>query len=384
VVCFVNRWFLIFAPAIASLCLMGGALPVVQAETLPAIHSSEAELLADARDGELQLDLIEAALISSGVTDRSERARLLRVRDAHYAEIDLTAIARLPLRKRAPALLAGLHREILRGKFRPTATLIQDTLTGGDFNCVTATILFHDLCQRCNVPVEIVAQSGHVTSRLKTIPQEEIETTRPDWFTRPEADVVIRSAAPSSSETKRVISPTELLGRVYYNRALAALEQKQFAKAIELLQLSLALDPRDHDARENLLAGLNNWALALCDSRDYLAAAECISRGLQLQASHAQLRSNDLHVHQKWVAHLCEQQDFSQAIEILEAGRSRRPEAALFSAGQRAVYEAWLKRCISSGDATTAAKILRESHQKFGPQAKLTLEARPAVRTRQP
>lgn len=376
-----NRWTLLAACAIALLFLLDGGLSAVQGETLPAIHSSEAELLADARDGELRTDLIEAALISSGVTDRSERARSLHVRDARYAAMDLPPIARLPLRKRAPALLTLLHREILTGEFRPTATLVHETLAKGDFNCVTATIFFHDLCQRCQVPAEIVAHSGHVASRLKFAADEEIETTRPNWFAR---DVVIKSPEAESAEKSRVILPSELLGRVYYNRALAALEQKQFAKANELLQLSLALDPRDRDALENLLAGLNNWALALCDAQDFAAAAERIASGLKLQTNHAQLRSNDLHVHQKWVAQLCEQQDYSQAIEILEAGRSRRPEAALFTAGQRAVYEAWLKQCITAGDATTAAQILRESHQKFGPQAKLTLEARPAVRSRQP
>jgi hypothetical protein len=383
VVGFVIRWSLIFALAIAFPWLACGVATQARGETLPAIHASEAKLLADARDGDLQLDLIDAALISSGVTDRSERTRLLRIRDERYAALGLGVICNLPVQERAPALLAAMHRKLLRGAFRPTATLIQETLTGGDFNCVTATILFHDLCRRCNVPVEIVAQSGHVASRLTTVPPLEIETTREDWFDRP-ADVISQTAKLRAAQQKRVISPAELLGRVYYNRALAALEQKQFARAIDLLRLSLALDPRDRDAHENLLAGLNNWALDLCDSNEFAAAAERIADGLQLQADHAQLRSNDLHVHQKWVTHLCQQHDFRRAIEILEAGRRRRPEAALFNAGQRAVYEAWLKHCISAGDAATAAQVLRESHQKFGPQARLTLEARPASRVTRP
>lgn len=373
-----NRWFFIFSLALSLLSLAGEQS---WGETLPAIHAAEAELLADARDGQLQLDFIEAALISSGVTDRQQRAHWLQVRDARYVALDLAAVVRLPARKRAPELLARLHREILTGEFRPTATLVHETLSQGDFNCVTATILFHDLCHRCQVPAEIVAQSGHVSSRLVSAADEEIETTRADWFQR---DVVIKSPLSPATEKKRVITPAELLGRVYYNRALATLEQKQFGKAIELLQLSVALDPNDRDAQENVLAGLNNWALALCDAHDYAAAAEHIATGLARQATHAQLRSNDLHVHQKWVAQLCEQRDYAQAIQVLEAGRSRRPEASLFTAGQRAVYEAWLKESITQGDASTAAQILRESQRKFGPQAKLSLEARPAARVDRP
>jgi hypothetical protein len=346
----------------------------------PALSNAEARLIEAVQRGE-SLDLIDAALIASGVTESAPRERWLRVRDARYAVMDLPAIARLPANHRPAAILAGLHREILAGKFHPSATLLQDTLATGNYNCVTATILYHDLCARCDVPAEIVAQSGHVHSRLPGPPSEEIETTRRDWFTReaepPPAAAKIKSA---SITVCRVISPTQLLGRVYYNRALAALERQQFAPAIDLLHLSLALDAHDRDARENLLAGFNNWALALSEAGDHAAAAEKITAGLAFDGNYQPLRVNELHVHQQWVAALCQRADYAGAVALLETGRTRRPEAPLFTAGQKPVFEAWLRDCTARGDAATAAQVLEQARQRLGTNVSFTLEARPTQR----
>ncbi|WP_145087649.1 hypothetical protein [Anatilimnocola aggregata] len=356
----------------------------VSNHSLPQVVLSDAEnaLLADAQDGQLQeIDFIEAALIASGIDQHDERARWLRVRAARYSAIDLPGIARLPATHRAPALLAGLHREILAGKFRPAATLVQTTLACGDFNCVTATVLYYDLCSQLGVPVEIVAQSGHVNCRLLGPSIEEVETTRRDWFTRhaSEATAAVVIAKPRDT-TRRAILPTQLLGRIYYNRALAALEQKDFATAVNQLQISILLDEHDRDARENLLAGLNNWALALCTAGEHAAAAEKIAMGLKLDATYQPLRTNELHIHQQWVLRLCQQQEYARAIQLLEAGSQRRPDAALFIAGQRTVFETWLRASTAAGDTATAAQVLRQAQRTLGPAAALSLEAKPVMR----
>ena len=349
--------------------------------------AAEVELLEDVDDGHLQrFEFVDAAFIAGGLTDPRSRAELLRRRDELYAAIDFSAIRKLPNQERPTAVLGALHVHILRGKFRPTATLVQETLTTGDFNCVTATILFFDICSRANVSVEIIAKSGHVCSRLVNS-DCEIETTRfvagnARYDSRTQEEVVRQmvsnlEARRAGKIVSRGITPSELLGRIYYNRALAALERQEFAAAVRLLEHSLTCDPQDRDALENLLAGYNNWALALCERSDYSAAAERIAKGLAHGASYQPLRSNDLHVHQKWVAHLCREAEFSRALQVLEAGKVRRPEAPLFASGQRVVYEAWLKHCVASGDSVEAARVLRQAQQQLGPQANFTLEARP-------
>ncbi|WP_254509819.1 hypothetical protein [Anatilimnocola floriformis] len=351
--------------AALALLFIGSAVAVA----FEAIPSAEQRLLADARDGELQqFEFMEAALIAGGLQDSAAREAVLRERELKYQSLDLAVIARLPRDQRPAALLEGMHQQILTGSFQPTATLVQQTFATGDFNCVTATIIYHDLCERVGVNAEIIAQSGHVCSRLITS-REEIETTRADWFTNPELR--------QSEQPRHAISAVALVGRIYYNRALAKLEQKEFAAAIELLEKSLACDARDRDAQENLLAGLNNWALSLCEQGEYATAARRITTGLALKADYQPLLSNDLHVHQQWVAQLCREQNFEQALQLLDAGKSRRPTAPLFVSGQRAVYTAWLKSCNEQGDTAAAAKVLRRAQEQLGAQVKLTVEARP-------
>jgi tetratricopeptide (TPR) repeat protein len=336
--------------------------------------AAEVELLEDVDDGQLQrFEFVDAALIAGGMTDPRARAEMLRRRDEKYAAIDFAAIRKLPSQDRLTAALFALHSQILTGKFRPTATLVQQTLTTGDFNCVTATILFHDICSQAKVSVEIVAKSGHVCSRLVDA-DCEIETTRTTDLRRALESIEGRVTGRIIS---RSITPSELLGRIYYNRALAALEKKEFAAAIRLLQHSLTCDPQDHDAQENLLAGLNNWALSLCEQQDYAAAAERIATGLAVNKDYQPLRSNDLHVHQQWVAQLCREAEFARALHVLETGRTRRPDAPLFAGGQRAVYDAWLKHCVATGDSAKAAQVLHAAQQQLGPAANFTLEARP-------
>jgi len=356
----VRSWALLLLALGMWAAICGNIAPAVE----PA--AAEVELLNDVGDGQLQrFEFVDAALIAGGMTDLRSRAEMLRRRGEKYAAIDFTAIRKLPLAERATTVLSALHQHLLTGTFRPTATLVQETLTTGDFNCVTATVLFHDMCSRANVSVEIIAQSGHVCSRLPNT-SGLIETTR--------SNVVEAEAATRQS---RVIMPGELLGRIYYNRALAALEKRDFDSAQHLLQHSLICDPQDRDAQENLLAGLNNWALALCEQGDYAAAARRVAAGLALKADYQPLLSNDLHVHQQWVAELCRAGEFPQALQVLEAGRARRPTAALFAGGQRAVYEAWLRHCTEQGDTAAAAQVLRRAQEQLGPRVKLRLEARP-------
>jgi tetratricopeptide (TPR) repeat protein len=97
----------------------------------------------------------------------------------------------------------------------------------------------------------------------------------------------------------RQISPVELLGKFYYNRGVQRLEEHQYAEGLALLRIALQLDPADLDARENLVAGLNNWAAQQCRAGSYGRAAELIEQGLALDAAFAPLVANQRLVKQK-------------------------------------------------------------------------------------
>jgi tetratricopeptide (TPR) repeat protein len=241
-------------------------------------------LLADARDGRLdQLDFVEAALIAGGASDECElngwlnsyaerRGRLLR-------DLSVSAAS-----ERLAAIHAALHRHVLTGEYRLAASDLRLAISAGDYNCLSSLALYLDLCRAADLELEIWLVRGHVFLRANTeAGSAVVEPGSPQWSGR---SVVRRTSA-------RQITPVELLGKFYYNRGVELLRDRQYAEGIELLKVSLALDPADDDARANLVAGLNNWAVEHCRADRYDAAAALIGQGLSLDPDFAPLVANE-------------------------------------------------------------------------------------------
>jgi tetratricopeptide (TPR) repeat protein len=241
----------------------------------------DTRLFADAADGELdEHDFISAALIASGVTDDCGLAQWQSI----YGELRSAALASLKgssLKERLAATKLALHERILVGRYRASASDLRTTIARGDYNCLTALVIHWDLCNHVGLSLEICSQPGHVNLRL--VEGIEIE---------PSAGWRLADSASRACESRR-LTPIELLGKFYYNRGVEQLRAGQFAEGLALLETSLQLDPADADARENLLAGLNNWAVEHCRQRRYDLAAPLIERGLSMEPAFAPLVANE-------------------------------------------------------------------------------------------
>ena len=99
-------------------------------------------------------------------------------------------------------------------------------------------------------------------------------------------------ASPKNTRAARRITPQQLLGKFYYNRGVQLLAHEEYAAGLELVRTALRLDPQDHDARENLLAGLNNWAAQHLRARRYGEAAGLIRQGLAIEPAYGPLVAN--------------------------------------------------------------------------------------------
>jgi len=241
-------------------------------------------LLADAQDGELgQFDLLSACLIAGRVADAEE---LVTQRQQLFAAID-GMLAQGPLMgtaaERAEELLRRLHVAVLTGRYDKQATDLRRVIATGDFNCLSATVLFGAVCERANISVEYWSQPGHVYCRLSERGQR-IEPASRQWGSAPQS---LQASAPA-----RRITPVQLVGKFYYNRGVEQLQRREFEAGIASLRRASQLDPLDADAPANLLAGLNNWALALVEQDQPVAAAALIGRGLAIDPGFAPLVAN--------------------------------------------------------------------------------------------
>jgi tetratricopeptide (TPR) repeat protein len=222
---------------------------------------------------------IRDALTASGSGDACETAQRLAV----YAELREAVLCaddpELPLTERLAALHSALHEQILIGDYQPAASDMRQTLARGDYNCLSAAALFWDVCQAVGIDLEIWSRPGHVW--LQTADGLAIEAAS--------VSALARRMHPFAA---RQITPQQLLGKFYYNRGVELLAQDRYAAGLELMRAAQRLDPADDDARENLLAGLNNWAAEHLRLGRYAQAAQLIRQGLAIQPDYGPLVAN--------------------------------------------------------------------------------------------
>jgi hypothetical protein len=242
-------------------------------------------LINDARDGRLDdFTFLSAALTASGAETADDAKKWL----AMYEPVRAGILSRLPpgtATDRLKAIHADTYQLVLTGAYQESCSDLRKTFSVGDFNCLTSLAVCFDLSQSAGLVVHPILIRGHVFLAYKNGSGQTqfFEPGAGEWQSHPLIEVTVG----------RTLSPSELLGKFYYNRGVEHLRSRSYQDGLSLLRVSLALDPADEDARANLVAGLNNWAVAQCQARRYDEAASLIQQGLALDPTFAPLIANE-------------------------------------------------------------------------------------------
>jgi hypothetical protein len=256
----------------------------------------ERAMLADAADGKWdRFDLVSAAPIADRLGD-AERMRVEQQLDEHTERIRRRIAERADVAA-VEVLFDYLHEEMLTGGFSADCHTIGRTLSTGDFNCLSGTLLFVALAERCGVPARAVLAPSHVHARVSVGQRDiDVETTCRTWFREPAAnrEAWLRSALGDENrlEQHRPLTSVELLAVVYYNRGVERFGQRDFAGAAAENLVALRLDGENAAAADNLLAAVNNWALAAARQGRIDLAGELIRRGRHVAPDRADLRAS--------------------------------------------------------------------------------------------
>lgn len=211
-------------------------------------------LLADVSDGSLeQFDFLSACLIAGGLESEQELARQRERFDRASENIIDASLLKLSNDDRPRAVLERMHARLLTGRYDKAASDLPRVMETGDFNCLSALVLYDGLCRRAGVPLVIVARPGHVSARIGSS-STSVEPTSPRWT------VALQQRSEGESQP---IRREQLLGRFYYNRGLAHLAAGNYREGVALSLAACRLDPDDEDAQANVLAGLRNWSATL-------------------------------------------------------------------------------------------------------------------------
>jgi hypothetical protein len=228
-----------------------------------AAQHAQTPIIADLLDGRLsEHSLLDAALLASGTEHRSEFAR-------HRFCIDrCVAVTREALQgdesqvEIAAAALQAIHHEILVGRFVDHCNNLATTLDRGDFNCVTASVVFQIVAERLGLNSHVELLPNHVRCQLATATQHfTVETT---------SATGIQPIDPHRHG--RAITPAQLVGKLYYNRALDLLLERKFDQSLRHADLAWQLDPQHVAARENVAIVRSHWAVAEAQAGRFPAA----------------------------------------------------------------------------------------------------------------
>lgn len=306
----------------------------------------ESQLLEDAEDNSLdRFSLLEAALIAGGEDSPKQLSHYKHQFQQWVEQAKERCDVKALEREKVQEIFRFMHEKILWGQYKNNCSQLKDIFQNGDYNCLSATILFNTMAAEIGLSLEAVERPGHILSRLQKDPSWTIETTCPKWFSRQHRqglpDGSKKEALVTAEEELIPITSVQLLSRVYYNRAVELLHRQQFVEAITATKISLRLDNSHDLSKENLLAGMNNWALLLCESGDYEGAVARLASIRDISPNYGTLTENELHVRQKWVETLCDQGQYDRAINVLWQGYFILPEAKLFREGRFFLYRRW-------------------------------------------
>ena len=267
----------------------------------------------DIADGYLdEYTKVEAAFLLSGISDTDSLPGYL-----DWYNLLLNTIRGLHLDYNDPiesarTVFLYLHSAWLKTYAEESTTLI-DIVQRKEYNCVSATILYNLICeelgwssQAFETPTHVYTVFDHLQYRLMV---ENTSTMGFDILKNLKAYSQYLARYYSQSEVLRigldrlylhenskgrVITNTELLGLLAYNRAYLARKNKDFKKAYDLVLLAQQFN---RDSRSNIRFEIGlyyNWGKQLYEGQDYSAAFGIFADGYYRYPDNRDFRKNTL------------------------------------------------------------------------------------------
>jgi hypothetical protein len=251
-------------------------------------RAARKSLEEDIADGYLNdYSKIEAAFILSGITHSDSLQRYLN----WYNEL-LTRIKMFPFKYNDPvgsaqSVFMYLHSAWLK-TYALESTTLADIVRNKEYNCVAATILYNIICEDLNWSCEAFETPTHVYTIFNNFRENLIvENTSSMGF-----DILKNLKAyskylsqfyPKSEVLRigkgRIITNTELLGLLAYNRSYLAKKNKDYKAAYEYVLLAQQLN-QDSRSNINFEVGLYyTWGKQLFSNKNFLAAFTVFADG---------------------------------------------------------------------------------------------------------
>ena len=227
-------------------------------------------------------DFYDAFLIASGITDPAEFAsrknRLVNIREKAVQELGSVKDEN----QKAKNLLLWLHDNVLR-KYVSSATLASDILDKGQYNCLSASILYAVLANDIGLDVKGVIVKDHAFCMLESSDGEtDIETTIRYGFSpgteeiQQLKEVTHYIYVPKKEYARRrTVTILQLIGAMYsnlagaVNRAEGEEEKIDCTDSLPKYKKGYYFDQGSIVFKTDIEACLNNMAIKLLETKEF-------------------------------------------------------------------------------------------------------------------
>lgn len=256
------------------------------------IHPDEIALLEDAQDGSLDSwSFAEASLISSGVVDANQRAKLLEQLDELTEQARTAVAAETGAFDKGRVLLEWLHERSMNEGYVEAQTDMSEVLNKQHYNCVSSATLYNIVGKRLGLDARGIEVPDHAFTILYDGTNHvDVETTTPHGFDPARDRAAMNAFARTTGYTyindkdrakRREINDAGMVALTYYNHGVKATEEDDFAAALLYYFRALSLDPKNKSAIKNTLVVLSRWSHQEIDNENYGAAVNILNAALQ-------------------------------------------------------------------------------------------------------
>ena len=308
------------------------------------LSDDERSLFADASDGKFDTwTFAEAALLASGVTDKSQRQPYLkRIDEIERAARKIVQNEDSDFAK-ADSLLRWMHSKegpFARG-YVAKQTDVSTILDDQTFNCVSSATLYNIIGRRLGLNMRAIEVPDHAFSVLYDGTQHaDVETTNGLGFNpgrhasirkQLEQQTGFRYVPDKHRDLRREINSVQLVAIIYYNHGVTHSHEKKHREALVDYFRAMSMDAEFNSAVKNALAAMINWGNELSSQEEFRAAADVIEIGLRLARSDASLNHNRRVVYSQWARQLAESGQADEAIAVLRQARRIMPDEQFVS-----------------------------------------------------
>jgi tetratricopeptide (TPR) repeat protein len=356
------------------------AFPIIaEFKESPTPTDEERDLFDDAGDGRLdRWTPAEAYLLASGVTDKAKRNEYLVKLDALEANAKQAIAGARETPDVGERLLRHLHAGPFRGGYSGRQSSLATLLDKGQYNCLSATIVYCELAKRLGKRTRAIEIPEHIFAILFDGDKPlDVETTNRNGFNprrddqtsaqlrRPDGDVYVPS---KHADKRREIGEIQLIAAVYSNRCSEHEKEGRYHEAVIAGFSALCLDPASQAATRNALAALANWGPALANAGSFTEAVKVGELGVRLAPDEPATRANFKATWIKFARAEMKAGRETEAVAVLRRGlkATRDPE---LERAQALLFLAPAELQLASGNWMQAHDAVNAAVAKVDPNA---------------